>query len=53
MSTRLLVPGEVYCIYENSCRDRKYQNCSKCRNNSKNITREVKRGFFSLIKERG
>ena len=52
MATKLLVPGDICCTYENRCNDRNFQNCSRCKNNEKNINRTVKESFLELIKER-
>lgn len=51
MATRLLVPSDIICKYEDKCKDMKYKKCNICKNNKKNISREVKQSFFSFIKE--
>lgn len=52
MATRLLVPSEVCCKHEDTCKDRSFNLCNKCKNNKKSISKQVKESFFELNKER-
>lgn len=45
MSKRILVPGQVSCIYEKMCSKREAKFCLKCINNKK-MNNETKSNFF-------
>lgn len=52
--TKLLVPGNVECIYFKLCKQRSYQMCLKCKNNNiailKRTTEKSKQDYFSEVK---
>ena len=51
---KLLVPGNVECIYFKLCKERSHQTCLKCKNNSiltlKRATEKNKQAYFRKLK---
>ena len=50
MSKKILVPGQVDCVYEKMCNKREARFCLNCNNNSK-LNNEIKKSNFFIIKK--